>query len=195
MTAPHKRGFFPGPVAYGNTPRAYPGSPPNIVLRRPSRRAIATSTRRALPELTVRLAAADHLLTVGVQGVVDDGLGRNHLQIILEAEMAETFGDGVQPRRLRLVPERVVRVGSVDDLGQENDGRVAVQLVLLRQRVEGALFAMVAELNPLHVERGCAFALGHLQYLVLRDEQKLSLRVDEFADEPRTGHSVHLYSL
>ena len=50
--------------------------------------------------------------------------------------MAESLGNGVEARRFRLVPERVVRVRPVDDLGQEDDGRVAVDgpSVVLRAR-------------------------------------------------------------
>src|SRR5438270_13647644 len=115
--------------------------------------------RRVSAELAVRLAAADHLLAIAIQGVVHNRLGRDDLMIVLVTEVAEPLGDGVQPCRLRLVPESVIRIGPVDDLSQENDGRIAVQLVLLHERIERAFLAMVTELHPLHIEGGCAFAL------------------------------------
>jgi hypothetical protein len=45
--------------------------------------------KHILTELTIRLAPADHLLAVGAQRAADNGLGRGHVQIILEAEMAK----------------------------------------------------------------------------------------------------------
>src|SRR5262249_22208576 len=40
----------------------------------------------------------------------------------------------------------------------------------------------------------CTFPLRHFQHLVLRHEEKVSLRVDEFADEPGAGYPVHFDS-
>jgi hypothetical protein len=37
--------------------------------------------------------------------------------IVFETEVPKTLGNGVKAGHLRLVPERVVRVGSVDNLG------------------------------------------------------------------------------
>src|SRR5437899_2086066 len=68
--------------------------------------------------------------------------------IVFQAEMAESLGDGVEPRCFRLVPERVVRVCPVDDLGQEDDGWVPVELMLLHERIERALLAVVPEHHP-----------------------------------------------
>jgi hypothetical protein len=47
----------------------------------------------------------DHLLTVGIEGVVDDPLGAVDLMVVTEAEMAEAFGDGFQAASLRLADE------------------------------------------------------------------------------------------
>src|SRR5436309_1738892 len=41
------------------------------------------------PEQAVRLAAADHLLAIGVQRVVHHGLGRDQLRVVLEPQPAE----------------------------------------------------------------------------------------------------------
>src|SRR5437667_11053009 len=62
-----------------------------------------------------RPALTDHLLAVGVERVVDNPLGRIQGVIILEPETPKAFGDRLEPRGLRLVPEGVVRVGAVDD--------------------------------------------------------------------------------
>src|SRR5438128_1672486 len=109
--------------------------------------------------------------------------------------MPEALGDRIQAGGLRLVPKCVVGVRTVDDLGQEDERWIAVELVSLHERVERALLAMMAELHALHIIGCRAFALGHFHYLVLGDEQEFRLRVDEFADEPGTSHSVHFYSL
>src|SRR5215831_2112133 len=77
-----------------------------------------------LGKLSVGLATAHHLLTVPVERIVDDGLRRNQFVVVFELEMPKAFGDRIQPRGLRLVPERVVSVSAVYDLCQENDRRI-----------------------------------------------------------------------
>src|SRR5712664_427320 len=114
--------------------------------------------------------------------------------IVLVAEVAEALGDGVQPCCLRLVPQAVVRVGAVNDLGQQNNRGVASQIVLLDERVERTLLAVVTDLNVLYIERGCTLALGYFQYLLLRHKQEFSRGIDELPDEPRTGDPVDLHS-
>jgi hypothetical protein len=37
--------------------------------------------------------------------------------IVFKTEVPEALGDGVKARRLRLIPERVVGIGSIDNLG------------------------------------------------------------------------------
>jgi len=78
--------------------------------------------------LPVGFAAANHLLAIGVQSIVYQRLCGDNLMIVLVAEVAEALGDGVQPCCLRLVPEGVVRVGAVNDLGQQNNRGIAVEL-------------------------------------------------------------------
>src|SRR6516162_2817198 len=88
------------------------------------------------------------------------------------AEMAKTLGDGVQPRSFRLVPKRVVRIRPVDDLGQQDDGRIAPELVFLHQRIERALLPVMAELDSLYVERNRALTPGNLHHFLGRQEQE-----------------------
>src|SRR4051812_3053899 len=109
--------------------------------------------------------------------------------------MPETLGDRLEPRRLRPVPERVVRVGAVDDLGQERERRIATEFVLLDQRLKGTFLTVVAELDAGHVERYGARASGDLHHPFRRHEQKLGGRVDELADEPGAGDSILLDAL
>src|SRR5262245_19982545 len=81
-------------------------------------------------ELSVRLAPSHHLLAVAIKGVVDAGFRRDQLVVVFEPQVSETLSNGIQPRSLGLVPERVVGIGAVDDLGQENDCGIACKAVL-----------------------------------------------------------------
>ena len=80
-----------------------------------------------LAKLTVGLAAAHHLLTVPIERIVYDRLGRDQFVVVLESKMPETFGDRVEPRSLWLIPQHVVGIRAIDDLGCEQariaDGR------------------------------------------------------------------------
>src|SRR5581483_4194578 len=118
-----------------------------------------------------------------------------HLVVVLESQMPEAFGNGIQAGSFRLVPERVVGVGTVDDLGHQNDGWIARKTVLLHQRIERALLAVVSELHTFHIVGRGALALGDLQHLVGRHEQEFGLRIYELADQPGTGDAVHLHLL
>src|SRR5438105_13506048 len=109
--------------------------------------------------------------------------------------MPKALRDGIEAGGFRLVPKGVVSVRAVDDLGQEDHRWIAVEMVSFHERVERTFLAMMAELHALHIVGCRAFALGHFHYLVLGNEQELRLRVDEFADEPGTSHSVHFYFL
>src|SRR5262249_16156816 len=80
--------------------------------------------------------------------------------------------------------------GAVDDPGQQDERRVAVELVLPDEGVERALLAVVAQLDALDVEGDGAFELGDLHHPLGRHEQELGLRVDELPDQPRPGHPV-----
>src|SRR5258708_804738 len=121
------------------------------------------------------LAAAHHLLTVPVERIVDDGLRRDQLVVIFEPEMPKPFGDRIQPRGLRLVPERVVSVSAVYDLCQENDRRITCESVLFHERIEGALLAFVSELDVLDVVGRRPLAPGIRQDLSGTDARLLSL--------------------
>ena len=36
----------------------------------------------------------------------------------------ESFSDGVEPRSLRLIPQRIIGVGSIHDFAQQNQSRI-----------------------------------------------------------------------
>src|SRR6516162_1110493 len=134
------------------------GDPQSVSSATMVRRFLACFSRSA--ELSVRLAASHHLLAVTVERVVHDGFGCDHLVVIFEPEMPKTFGDRIQSRGLRLIPQRVVGVSAVYDLCQENNGRIAREAVL--ECVEGALLAVVSELDALHVIGRRALSLRYV---------------------------------
>src|SRR5713226_9780020 len=64
-------------------------------------------------KVAVGLALAHHLLTIGVERVIDDPLSRVLLVVILEAQVAEALSDGLEARSLGLVPEGIVGIRAV----------------------------------------------------------------------------------
>src|SRR6266487_6719669 len=82
-------------------------------------------------KVAIGLALAHHGLTIGVECVIDDPLGLVLLVIILETQMAEAFGDSFESWSLGLVPERIVGIRTVDDLAEQDEGRVTREVVLL----------------------------------------------------------------
>src|SRR6266403_6187323 len=50
---------------------------------------------------------------------------------------------------------------------------------------------MVAKIHLRHIVRNGLFPLCRLHYLIRRHEKEFGLRINEFFDQPRTGHPVH----
>src|SRR5215472_8719145 len=142
----------------------------------------------------LRLAATHHLLAVRVQRVVDNPLPGVDLVIVPEPEMSETFGNSVESRRLRLVPQGIVGISAIDDLGEQRQCGITTEVVFLDDSVERAFFPVVPKLYVLHVIRDGVFPLRDRHHFVDRDEEKLRLRMDELFYEPRAGNSVHFDS-
>src|SRR5258708_360233 len=86
------------------------------------REPVSTSLENALSahEVAVWLAALYHLAAIRVQRIVDDPLRRILCVVVLEAEMPEAFCDSFEPWSLRLVVQRVVGIGAVDDPPNEH---------------------------------------------------------------------------
>src|SRR5215469_6978406 len=91
-----------------------------------------------------------------------------------------------------LVIKRIVGVGSVDDLAEQNQGGIAGQLVFLQDRLERAFLAVVAEFHVFHVVRNCIKAFGFVHHFVGRHKDEIGFLVDEFPDEPWTGYTIDL---
>src|SRR5215469_5155581 len=117
----------------------------------------------------LRLAATHHLLAVRVQRVVDNPLPGVDLVIVPEPEMSETFGNSVESCRLRLVPQGIVGIRAIDDLGEERQCGITTEVVFLDDSVERALFPVVPKLYVLHVIRDGVFPLRDRHHFVDRD--------------------------
>src|SRR5882757_415552 len=61
-------------------------------------------------ESSVWLPALHHLLAIRVQRIVNNPLGCIDFVVVLKIQASKPFRDGVQPRALRLLPQRVVGV-------------------------------------------------------------------------------------
>src|SRR5678816_3853505 len=99
--------------------------------------------RAALPVGTVGLAAPDHLSAIGIERVIDDPFG------------------GVQ---------RVVGVRAVHDPAEQHERSVALELVLLDDRLERTFLAVMTQFDVRHVVGNRIETLGLVHDLVARCE-------------------------
>src|ERR1700687_1830660 len=143
-------------------------------------------------EVAVRLAALYHLAAIRIERVVDDPLRRILCVVVLEAEMPEAFCDSFEARSLRLMIQRVVGVGAVDDPPKQHQRGIAGQLVLLQDSFERAFLAVMAKLDVFDVVRSGVEALRLRHYLLCRHKYELGVLVDKLLDEPWTGDAVDL---
>jgi hypothetical protein len=111
--------------------------------------------------------------------------------VVLVAEVPESFRNRLEPRRLGLVPERVVCVRAIDDSRKKDHGRIPIEAVLPDDRVKGTLLAFVTQLDSGNVIRRRAFAFSDGKHLLAGNEEELRIRVHEPADEPWAGDPVH----
>src|SRR5439155_14754405 len=140
----------------------------------PSERAARSPDRRSLC-----------VLTVGVEGVVDEGSAfQEPLIVDLDVETADA--DGQQPGALPF-PVQVVRdVGRVHDPREPHEGGIAAEVELVYKDLEAALAPTVRVVSSLGIERTSALATGRLHNGVRRRVDDLSLWVDEAPDQPGT---------
>src|SRR5260370_17489849 len=89
-------------------------------------------------------ALADHLLAVGVEGIVDDPLGGVLLVVVLEAQMPEALSNRLQPLSFRLVPERVVGIRAVVVLSDQYRRFIFRPVLLLYYSLKQTFFTILA---------------------------------------------------
>src|SRR5215213_11465193 len=109
--------------------------------------------------------------------------------------MTEALGNRVKSGPFGLIPERIVRVSSVDNPAEQHQCGIAVELVLLHDRLERALLAVMTQFDVRHVVWNSVepFRLGH--NLVARYENELGILVDKFLDQPRASYPINLHAL
>ena len=87
-------------------------------------------------KLALRPALPHHFSAIGVERVVDNPFGGVDRVIIFVAEMPEAFRDGLQARSFRLMIERVVGIGTIDDLAKQHERGIGRELVFFQDRLE-----------------------------------------------------------
>ena len=116
------------------------------------------SIRASSAESPVRLSAIHHLFAVRVERLVNNPLGRIDFVVVPEIKMAKPFRDGLQPRALRLLPQRVIGIRAIHDLPEQHECRIPRQIVLLQNRLEGTFLAICLNLDS---TRRLSFASLH----------------------------------
>src|SRR5216683_5132770 len=141
-----------------------------------------TSIRWGCFESAIESALAHHLPAVSVERVIDDPLGGILFVVVLETQVAEPLGNRLQPFSLRLAPERVVGIRAVDDLAEQDQGRVTRQSILLENGLKRAFLAVVSQFYRFHVIGNGSLSFSYLHHLVSGDEQELCVLVHKFLD-------------
>src|SRR5918998_307246 len=177
--------LFPAPDGPTTAVTTPPGIPASTLFR-----ISAPPTAYPRPETLIPSGPMlEHLPPqVGVQAV-EDGVGVAGQSLVVREDHLHAADDGVEAVGLRTTVPLVHEVGVVDDLGYLPEHRV-VQLVLLQERLEGAVLAAVGEPGPHHVEQ-----LRLLRCLGgVAEEGEGGLRVQEAPYQPHTGGAVHVAS-
>src|SRR5882757_331554 len=143
-------------------------------------------------EVTMRLAAFYHFAAIRIERVIDDPGCRIMFVIVLEAEMSKAFGDSFKARSLRLVVQRVIGIGTIDDPPKQHQRGIAGQIVLLQDRFERTFLAVMTKLDILDVIGNGIEALRLRHHLLSRHEHELGVLIDELLDEPWACDAVNL---
>src|SRR5262249_19013419 len=104
--------------------------------------------------------------------------------IVLVAEIPKALGNGFEARSLGLMIKRIVGIGAVDDLAEQEERVVVRQFVLLQDGLERTLLAVMTQFDTFHVIRNGIETLRFIHDLFGRDEEELRILVDEFLDQP-----------
>src|ERR1700754_3154609 len=106
--------------------------------------------------------------------------------------MPESFGDSFEARALRLLIQRVIGVGTVDDPPQQYQSGVAGEFAFFQDCFERAFLAVMAKLDVLDVVGNGVEALRLRHHLFSGHEHELGVLIDELLDEPWAGDAIHL---
>src|SRR5882672_9048494 len=152
---------------------------------------LAVAVQSNCAERAIRFPFFDHFLTIRVQSIINDPLGSVYFMIVLKAKMPKSLSDSLQADAFQLVPQCIIRIGSIDYFSKQNQRRVRRKLVFLENRFKGTFLSMMSQLCIRNVVRNCLFPFRYLQDLVRGNEEKFGLRIDELLDQPGTSHPVH----
>src|SRR5216684_293375 len=144
-------------------------------------------------ESSVWLPALHHLLAIRAQRIVNNPLRCIDFVVVLKIQAAKPFRDGVQPRALRLLPQRVVGVRAIHDLAKQHQCRIPHQIVFLQNRLERTLLAVVTQLHCGNIKWDGPQFLRFAHHVLRRNKMKFRLRVHKFSDQPGARHSIDLY--
>src|SRR6266852_3546436 len=140
---------------------------------------------------SLRLPALHHLLAVSIQRVVNNPLGRVDFVIVPEIQMAESFGNGIQPGPLWLVPQRIVRIRAIHNFSKQHQGRIARQIVFLQTGLKRTFLPVVSKLHGGNIEWRRYQSLRLAHHLLRRDKIKFCRRVHKLPDQPGARHSIY----
>src|SRR6266851_710637 len=90
--------------------------------------------------------------------------------------------------------QRVVRVGTVYNSRQKNEGRIVFEAVFFEDCLKSAFLAVVAKLDSLHIKGSGSQSLCIAQDALRWNEEEFRLRIYEFLDQPWAGHPIHVHS-
>src|SRR5207245_3077964 len=116
-----------------------------------------------------------------------------HIVEVVAASRLKAGRRGVQPRRFRR-EGAIVRVGTAHDIGKRHQRRIR-ELVPLDERIEGAPWTAMTQLDVRNIIRDCVFAVRDVPNSIRRHKQELWLRIDEARDQPRTGDAIYTRTL
>src|SRR5207253_855560 len=68
---------------------------------------------------------AHHLLTIGIESVIDHPLGRILFLVVPEAQMPKAFSNSFKSGTFGLIPKRIVGISSINNFAEQYQRRIA----------------------------------------------------------------------
>src|SRR5260221_9796185 len=62
---------------------------------------------------------AHHLLTIGIESVIDHPLGRIQIMVVLEAQVLKAFSNSFKSCAFGFIPERIIGISSINNYRAE----------------------------------------------------------------------------
>lgn len=111
--------------------------------------------------------------------------------IVFVAHMPEAFRDRVQTRAFRLMVKTVISISTIHYPREENQCRIAGQVISPDYCVKGAFFSVMAQFRVRHIIRYRVQSLCLALNLFSGNKIKLSIIVHELLNEPGTGNPIY----